>query len=108
MKRTSVSLLLMSLTWGSGAYADAWQLQGTGACRNISGNQLTPIATQRDVGWNRCRRMCEQNADCFGVEYNLRTDRTVCEQHGTFVFSGPEGDGTHVLSCWSWKSPNPP
>lgn len=84
-----------------------WQLMGIGACRSLGGQNISPIAVHRNIGWNKCRQRCEQNRDCVAVEFNLRSDRAVCELHGTFVQAGPSGAADRVLTCWSTQSTNP-
>ncbi|MGC9419568.1 MAG: PAN domain-containing protein [Rhodovulum sp.] len=87
------------------AVAAEWTLMGVGACRTLAGTNVTPISALRNVSWNACRQMCEQNEGCFGVEFNLRNDRSICELHGTQVKAGPSGANDRVLTCWGKDVP---
>jgi hypothetical protein len=107
MKLLSLSLITVTLLVPSLAFSEGWSFMGTGPCRDLDGSRASPIQVYKNVSWNKCRQRCEENQNCRGVEYNLRTDHSVCELHGDWVTAGYTDNNDHVLSCWANDFPLP-
>lgn len=105
MLKSSIVILILLLS--SFVFAEEWSFMGIGPCRALDGSSPKPIEVRRNISWNNCRQRCEENQNCQGVEYNLRTDRSICELHGNWVTAGRTNTDDRVLSCWANDFPLP-
>jgi hypothetical protein len=93
-----ISVMVVTALYAVNASADTFTLLGLGVCRP-AGENAPKVYSYKEYSWQQCKQVCEARG-CFGIEFNVLGDRSVCEHHYAPVKLKKTTPENGVQTCW--------